>query len=127
LILRACDLLLVLVASDPQGRGWTAVVGLETTGQTDVFRDIGHGARSDANIDAFKLFETPTGNAGLTFSLSLALVSLLVPLAAFAFGDRFFGAAAAADRGRASTPAITRSTARTPFPFASNASETPQT
>ena len=45
-----------------------------------------------ASIDAFKLFETPTGTAGVTFSISLALVSLLVPLGVLAFGDRFFGA-----------------------------------
>ena len=46
-----------------------------------------------ASIDAFKLLEVPTGDEAVAFSLSLGLVSLLVPLGVFAFGDRFFGAA----------------------------------
>jgi membrane protease YdiL (CAAX protease family) len=44
-----------------------------------------------AAIDAFKLFEVPAGQAGVVFSLTLAIVSLVVPLSVFAFGDRFFG------------------------------------
>lgn len=44
-----------------------------------------------ASIDAFKLVEVPTGDEAVMFSLSLGLVSLLVPLAVFVFGDRFFG------------------------------------
>ena len=43
-----------------------------------------------ASIDAFKLFEVPAGQARVSFSLSLALVSLVVPLGVLAFGDRFF-------------------------------------
>ena len=44
-----------------------------------------------ASIDAFKLFEIPGGEAGLVFSISLAMVSMLVPLGVLVVGDRFFG------------------------------------
>ena len=45
-----------------------------------------------ASIDAFKLFHVPTGQDAVIFSVSLAVVSLLVPLGVFLLGDRFFGA-----------------------------------
>lgn len=94
-------ILVAAVTCLPLGYLW------EKGGQT-----IWAAAMVHAANDAFKLFETPAGNAGLTFSVSLALVSLLVPLAAFAFGDRLFATPAAADRspGR-------------PSPFATNVSE----
>ncbi len=46
-----------------------------------------------ASIDAFKVLEVPTGDEAVMFSVSLGLVSLVVPLGVFVFGDRFFGAA----------------------------------
>ena len=46
-----------------------------------------------ASIDAFKLVEVPTGDEAVMFSVSLGLVSLVVPLGVFVFGDRFFGKA----------------------------------
>lgn len=54
-------------------------------------------------MDAFKLAEVPTGDEAVMFSVSLGLVSLLVPLGVFAFGNRFFGAA----NRRLSVPAYT--------------------
>ncbi len=45
-----------------------------------------------ASIDAFKLLHVPTGQDAVIFSVSLAVVSLLVPLGVFLLGDRFFGA-----------------------------------
>lgn len=44
-----------------------------------------------AAIDAFALIEVPEGRAAVSFSITLAIVSLVVPLGVFAFGDRFFG------------------------------------
>jgi membrane protease YdiL (CAAX protease family) len=44
-----------------------------------------------ASIDAFKLFEVPSGEAGVVFSISLAVVSLFVPLGVLLMSDRFFG------------------------------------
>jgi membrane protease YdiL (CAAX protease family) len=44
-----------------------------------------------ASIDAFKLFEVPGGEAGVVFSISLAMVSIFVPLGVVVLGDRFFG------------------------------------
>jgi hypothetical protein len=43
------------------------------------------------SIDAFKLFEIPGGEAGVVFSISLAMVSIVVPLGLVVVGDRFFG------------------------------------
>ena len=60
-----------------------------------------------ASIDAFKLVETPTGSAGVTFSIALALVSLLVPLGTLAFGDRFFARTAATPGAQPAPFAIT--------------------
>jgi membrane protease YdiL (CAAX protease family) len=49
-----------------------------------------------ASIDAFKLFEVPGGEAGVVFSISLAMVSLVVPLGVLVVGERFFGGEAPA-------------------------------
>lgn len=46
-----------------------------------------------AAIDVFKLIEVPPGPDAVSFSIALSLVSIVVPLAVFLFGDRFFGAA----------------------------------
>ncbi len=43
-----------------------------------------------ASIDAFKLVEVPSGEAAIGFSIALSMVSLVLPLAVFAFGDAFF-------------------------------------
>ncbi len=43
-----------------------------------------------ASIDAFKLFEIPGGEAGVVFSISLAIVSILLPLGVLIVGHRFF-------------------------------------
>lgn len=56
-------------------------------------RTIWAAAMVHAAIDVFKLVEVPPGPDAVSFSIALSLVSLVVPLAAFAFGDRFFGAA----------------------------------
>jgi membrane protease YdiL (CAAX protease family) len=55
-----------------------------------------------ASIDAFKLFEVPGGEAGVVFSISLAMVSIVVPLGVIAVGDRFFGPR----RARTRTPLV---------------------
>lgn len=52
-----------------------------------------------AAIDVFKLVEVPPGEAVFGFSISLAIVSLFVPLIVFVFGDRFFGGPLAPARG----------------------------
>jgi len=44
-----------------------------------------------ASIDAFKLFEIPGGEAAVLFSISLATVSIFVPLGVLVVGNRFFG------------------------------------
>ena len=64
--------------------------------------DLGSG-HAPPSMDAFKLAEVPTGDEAVMFSVSLGLVSLLVPLGVFAFGNRFFGAA----NRRLSVPAYT--------------------
>jgi len=51
-----------------------------------------------ASIDAFKLFEVPGGEAGVVFSISLALVSIVVPLSVLVVGDRFLGCTPSAGR-----------------------------
>jgi hypothetical protein len=51
-----------------------------------------------ASIDAFKLFEIPGGEAGLVFSISLAMVSIFVPLGVLVVWDRFFGGEPSATR-----------------------------
>ena len=73
-------ILVAIVTCLPFGYLW------ERGGQT-----IWAAAMLHAAIDAFKLLEVPTGQAGVVFSLTLAVVSLVVPLSVFAFGDRFFG------------------------------------
>jgi membrane protease YdiL (CAAX protease family) len=57
-----------------------------------------------ASIDAFKLFEVPGGEAGVIFSISLAMVSLVVPLGVVMFGDGFFGGNAKAGIRAQGTP-----------------------
>jgi membrane protease YdiL (CAAX protease family) len=57
-----------------------------------------------ASIDAFKLFEVPGGEAGVVFSISLAMVSILVPLGVLLIGDRFFGREPSARRATKGSP-----------------------
>jgi hypothetical protein len=57
-----------------------------------------------ASIDAFKLFEVPGGEAGVVFSIALAVVSLFVPLGVLLVWDRFFGRERSAGGARLVVP-----------------------
>jgi hypothetical protein len=57
---------------------------------------LSNGIAAQAAIDAFKLFEVPVGQTGVGLSLSLALVSLVAPLACLPSGT---GSSTAGRRG----------------------------
>jgi hypothetical protein len=57
-----------------------------------------------ASIDAFKLFEIPGGEAAVLFSISLAMVSIFVPLGLLVVGNRFFGRKPSPGRPAKSSP-----------------------